>query len=303
MKVKSAKSILSAYADKKLNESDLEKLHRVLFHILKDFKACCERHGLTYMLCGGTLLGAVRHKGFIPWDDDADVMMPRKDFEKVGQAMLDDYGDKYAVTDPKDQHILNILLNGTEYDEIWHEAPNRRLSIFLDVYPIDNMPKSKKRLRAFRFYWAKHANAFILEYKYPSKVVREIEKRDKTVSSYYKKRRILGWFFNLFGGYDHYNKVVNKLANYKKETGYLGIPCAIAYNREKFRSEILTETTEAEFCGEIFTIPLHYKEYLTNLYGADFMVLPPPEKREVHVSASMSFGKYEHLNEKGEFDE
>lgn len=302
MKVKSAKSILSAYADKKLSEDELEKLHRVLLHILKDFKACCERHGFTYMLCGGTLLGAVRHKGFIPWDDDADVMMHRKDFEKVGQAMLDDYGDKYSITDPKDQHILNILLNGTEYDEIWHEAPNRRLSIFLDVYPIDNMPKGKKRFKAFRFYWAKHANAFIMEYKYPSKVVREIEKKDKEVASYYKKRRMLGRFFNLFGGYDHYNKVVNKLANYKKETGYLGIPCAIAYNREKFKSEILTETMDAEFCGEFFTIPLHYKEYLTNLYGEDFMTLPPPEKREVHVSASIGFGKYENLNEKGEFD-
>ena len=302
MKFRSAKSILSEYTDKKLGEGDLEKLHRVLLHILKDFKACCERHGFTYMLCGGTLLGAVRHKGFIPWDDDADVMMPRKDFERVAEAMREDYGDKYSFTDPKETHILDIMLNGTVYDEIWNDAPNKRASIFLDVYAIDNMPKGKKRLKAFYYYWAKHAHAFILEYKYPSKVVKEIEKKHRAVASYYRKRRLLGWFFNLFGGYNHYNRVVYRMANYKKETGYLGIPCAIAYNREKFRAEVLTKTAQAEFCGDTFTIPAHYDEYLTNLYGADYMTLPPPERREVHVSASMDFGKYADLNERGEFD-
>jgi lipopolysaccharide cholinephosphotransferase len=96
---------------------------------------------------------------------------------------------------------------------------------------------------------------------------------------------------------------VQKLANYKKETGYLGIPLAIAYNREKFRSEVLTETTTAEFNGETFTIPEHYDEYLTNLYGADYMTLPPPEKREVHVAAKVDFGVYANLNEHGDFDE
>lgn len=303
MKIKSAKSILSKYTEFKLDDDKLEQLHRVLLHILKDFKACCERHGLKYMLCGGSCLGAVRHKGFIPWDDDADVMMPREDFEKIGKAILEDYGEKYIVFDPKDYHILNIALNGTEYNEIWNDDPNRRMSIFLDIYPIDNMPKGKKRLRSFRFYWAKHANAFILDYKYPSKYIKDIEQKEKTVRSYYRKRRFLGCLFNAFGGFAHYNRVVNKLAKYKKETGYLGIPCAIAYNREKFRAEVLTETTDAEFCGETFKIPKFYDEYLTNLYGSDYMVLPPPEKREVHVAAKIGFGIYENLNEKGEFDE
>lgn len=303
MKFKSAKSVLSKHSDYKLDKNKTEQLHRVLLHILKDFKACCERHGLKYMLCGGSCLGAVRHKGFIPWDDDADVMMPRKDFDEVGQAMVEDYGDKYSIIDPKNCHILNIVLNGTVYEEIWNADPNRRRSIFLDVYPIDNMPKGKSRFRAFRFYWAKHANAFILDYKYPSEYIKELEKKDKAVRSYYRKRRFLGFLFNIFGGFNHYNRVVNKLARYKKETGYLGIPCAISYNREKFRAEVLTETVDTEFCGEKFKIPKYYDEYLTNLYGADYMTLPSPEKREVHVSAKMDFGKYAELNEKGEFDE
>lgn len=302
MKFKSAKSVLSKYTEYKLDDAKIDQLHRVLLHILKDFKACCERHGLKYMLCGGSCLGAVRHKGFIPWDDDADVMMPREDFEKIGQAILEDYGNKYSLSDAKGYHILNIMLNGTVYEEIWNEDPNRRTSIFLDVYPIDNMPKRMKRLRAFHFYWAKHANAFILDYKYPSKYIKTLEKQDKTVRSYYRKRRFLGFLFNAFGGFDHYNRVVDKLARYKKETGYLGIPCAIAYNREKFRAEVLTESIEAEFCGNIFQIPKFYDEYLTNLYGSDYMILPPPEKREVHVSAKLDCGKYASLNDKGEFD-
>ncbi|MCI8459638.1 MAG: LicD family protein [Clostridia bacterium] len=303
MKFKSAKSVLSQYNEYKLEDGKIELLHRVLLHILKDFKACCERHNLKYMLCGGSCLGAVRHNGFIPWDDDADVMMPREDFDKVGQAIIDDYGDKYSLGNAKENHILNIMLNGTVYDEIWNAAPNRRMSIFLDIYPIDNMPKGKKRFRSFRFYWAKHANAFILDYKYPSEQIKALEKQDKSVRSYYRKRRFLGWLFNAFGGFNHYNNVVDKLARYKKETGYLGIPCAIAYNREKFRAEVLTETIDAQFCGETFCIPKFYDEYLTNLYGSDYMTLPPPEKREIHVTAKIDFGKYARLNEKGEFDE
>jgi lipopolysaccharide cholinephosphotransferase len=282
---------------------DIEKLHRVLFHILKDFRNCCDRHGLKYMLCGGTLLGAVRHKGFIPWDDDADVMMPRCDYEKLGAAIIEDYGDKYKVTDCKSHDIMNILLNGTIYDEVIDDSPDRRRSIFLDIYPIDNMPKGKHRLRAFRFYWAKHAEAFVTEYKYKSSYIKELCKTDKEVAAYFKKRWFVGFVFSIFGSCEHYNKVVQKLANYKKETGYLGIPLAIAYNREKFRSEVLTETTTAEFNGETFTIPEHYDEYLTNLYGADYMTLPPPEKREVHVAAKVDFGVYANLNEHGDFDE
>ena len=303
MKYKSSKSILSEKTTHKLSDEQLQKLHNVLFHMLKDFKACCDKHNLHYMLCGGTCLGAVRHHGFVPWDDDVDVMMLRKDMEKLMIAIKEDYGDKYSVKDPKDYHILNILLNGTVYDEVWNADPNRRQNIFIDVYPIDNMPKRKCRFKAWRFFWAKHASMFILDYKYPSQFIKDLEKEDKAVASYYRKRRLLGRFFRIFGSYDHYNKVVMRLAKYKKETGYLGIPCAMAYNREKFRAEVLTETIDAEFCGEMFKIPKFYDEYLTNLYGSDYMVLPPPEKREVHVSAKMDFGKYGSLNEKGEFEE
>lgn len=303
MKYRSAKSILSEKISYRLTDEQINNLHNILFFMLCDLKNCCDRHNLKYMLGGGTCLGAVRHKGFIPWDDDIDVMMPRKDFERLGQYMLEDYGERYSVKDPQDYHILNILLNDTVYDEVWNEDPNRRLNIFIDVYAIDNMPKRKCRLRAFRFFWAKHAGMFILDYKYPSKFIKDIEKQDKTVRSYYRKRRLLGWFFNLFGGFDHYNRVVHKLANYKKETGYLGLPLAIAYNREKFEARVLSESVDAEFCGETFKIPKYYDEYLTNLYGGDYMILPPENKREVHVPAKIDFGKYKNVKDYNDFCE
>lgn len=303
MKYRSAKSILSERTNFKLDEEQLQTLHNVLFFMLKDLKASCERHGLKYMLSGGTCLGAVRHKGFIPWDDDIDIMMPRNDCEKLEKAMLEDYGDRYSFTDINGYHIFRLLLNGTVYEELKNDDPSRQLNIYIDIFPIDNMPKGKRRFRAWRFYWAKHAIAFILEYKYPSKIIKEVESEDEYLRSYYRKRRLMGRFFNLFGSVNHYNKIVHKLANYKKQTGYLGIPMAVAYNREKFSAEVLTETQDAEFCGETFKIPVHYDEYLTNLYGSDYMTPPPPEKREVHPPAKIDFGKYEKLNERGEFDD
>ena len=64
----------------------------------------------------------------------------------------------------------------------------------------------------------------------------------------------------------------------------------------------MTDSVDAEFCGENFKIPKFYDEYLTNLYGSDYMTPPPPEKREIHVSARVEFGKYADLNEHGEFE-
>ena len=112
MKIKTAKSVLSKYIKDKRDDEELYKLHNVLFHILKDVRDCCMRHGLTYMLGGGTCLGAVRHKGFIPWDDDVDIMMPRKDCEFLVDALKKDYGDKYDMTSPTTHIMSNIMLNG-----------------------------------------------------------------------------------------------------------------------------------------------------------------------------------------------
>ena len=115
------------------------------------------------------------------------------------------------------------------YEEIWNGDPSSPyVNIFRYISPIDNMPKGKRRLRSARFYWAKHAHSFILEYKYPSEYVKKIEQTDKEVKSYYKKDGF--WVDCLIFSADAIitTKWYTSWRAIKTETGYLGIPCAIA---------------------------------------------------------------------------
>lgn len=127
--------------DDKLRQLQLSELE-----ILKEFVRICEKHHLKYVLTGGTLLGAVRHGGFIPWDDDIDVAMLRADYDRFAQLCKDELGPKFfyqsPATDP--YYFLTyakIRKNGTEiYEERFRKAKFHK-GIFIDIFPLDFCPK------------------------------------------------------------------------------------------------------------------------------------------------------------------
>ena len=121
-------------------------LKELELNILKNIAEFCDKNKMRYYLCGGTLLGAVRHKGFIPWDDDMDIAMPREDYIKF-QKSYNGYSDRYVV-------------NGIENNEQWHmpfarvedldtvlyehtlKPKYEKCHVFVDVFPIDGIPKN-----------------------------------------------------------------------------------------------------------------------------------------------------------------
>jgi len=84
-----------------MNQSVLKKLNETQIEILDEIDRICKKHHITYFISGGTLLGAVRHKGFIPWDDDIDVALPRKDYDKFGEICKTELSDKYELLSKK----------------------------------------------------------------------------------------------------------------------------------------------------------------------------------------------------------
>lgn len=263
---------------------ELKRLQQCELNMFKEFIEICEKHHLKYFLLGGTLLGAVRHKGFIPWDDDIDVGMPREDYEKfltLAQRHLSEhYFLQTFVTDPDfPLNFAKIRDNRTTFIENSVKNIKMNHGIYIDVFPLDYYPDDKLRQAQFdlanrmltmrilkvfslpievtggRFkVMMRNIVSMILNIAYPT-VRSAVEKRDKLI-----KR----------------NGISSLLANFSGAWG----------KKEICPSEWFGEGSTHEFEGLQVKGPLRYHEYLERLYG-DYMQPPPPEKRRGHHYADV----------------
>ena len=292
--MKTSKLLYSqTFKEYRLSNDELKKLHDTLLEMLKDFDALCRKNSIDYMLSGGTLLGAIRHKGFIPWDDDVDVMMTRENYEKFVEIYNNqrDYRKKYILAQPGVTpnyigKMAKIFKVGTEYVEI--PAMNYPIPkmIFIDVFIIENAPKNKMS-RLIRSAWHDfcfRATSLCLDYKFPSTVILKKCKCNKELKKYYSIRRFAGALFTYIGGYEFYARQLFKMEKYRKKSDLMCIPSGISYSRELFSNKLFQITEEGTFCEYKVKIPKHYDIYLKNLYGSDYMKLPPKANREIHVA-------------------
>lgn len=260
-----------------LNEQQRAELKKCQLEMLKAFAAVCEKLGISYFLDGGTLLGAVRHKGFIPWDDDIDVGMLRADYERFfaeGQALLPEhYFIQNISTDP--QYTANFAKmrdSRTTYIETTLGRKRINHGVFIDIFVLDYYPE-----KAFRRWW--------MECR------RSIMKARQSID-YYRPgepwsvkrlvRIVAGNLARVF-----YPSVPKMLK--KREAMIRSVPagprvcnyCGIYGRREIHLARWYEETCELEFEGERFLAPKMWHEVLTQFYG-DYMTPPPPEQQVGH---------------------
>ena len=130
----------------------LEQLHRVLLGMLKDFAALCERNDLRWFVAFGTAIGALRDKGFIPWDDDVDLCMPREDLDRLTRIVQDDPSSRYDIMNSQVDGsyplaTTRLMLKGTEFRDAALQTADFESCIFLDLFPLDNVPDDDKLYR------------------------------------------------------------------------------------------------------------------------------------------------------------
>lgn len=274
---------------RELTDDESKALKQALLAMYVDIASLCEAHGLTVMLCGGSCLGAIRHKGFIPWDDDLDLLMPRRDYEQLitllAQGAL---GEKYEyntpnpTTDAKNA-FLKIYHKHTRNVDIYSDNSPFPQGISIDVFALDAVPRTRlgQSIKGLIANGLQFISIVVLYAQYPSEHLKEFMSLDPDMKRRYRMKCFLG---KIFGIIPHRKWVwwFDRFVASDRTDRPWGIPTGRKYyNGEIFLREVFVPVRKAEFEGIQVYIPNDYDPYLRNLYK-DYMQLPPVEKRERH---------------------
>ncbi|MBR1786011.1 MAG: LicD family protein [Paludibacteraceae bacterium] len=274
---------------RELTTEESAQMKQALLDIYKDVANLCQKHNLTLMLCGGTCLGAVRHKGFIPWDDDLDLMMPRQDYEQLISLLeKGDLGDKYEYSAPNSQTdsknvFLKIFRKNSVNEEVFCENSPFPKGLYVDVFALDTVPKNKitQLIKGLIANALQYCSILTMYAQYPSPSLKEFMSLQKRTKWRFRIKTFLGKIVSII---PHRKWVwwFDKYVKSSKDNGVWGIPTGRKYyNGEIFPKSVFTPAIEAEFEGIKVYIPNGYDLYLKNLYH-NYMQLPPVEKRERH---------------------
>ena len=256
-----------------------EENRRILIDMLDALAGFCDTHGIYYTLSGGTLLGAIRHRGFIPWDDDIDVNMPRPEVERLYQLSKGQIG-RYRLVKPGDDRFTGAFYRLYDMDTIMENALGMRNDkptfnpVFIDIFPVEGLPDSKIARKIY------YELAAILR-----KTMR-VAQRDN-VAAKNKRQLILNYLGYYPAHWIGYHRLVDRFQRFIQKYDFdqsdmVGVMSAARFKTEEIidKKGYLTPV-DVEFEGKIYRGPSNYDRYLSQLYG-DYMELPPVEKRQTH---------------------
>ncbi len=253
----------------KLSPEQLRALQLKQLECMVQIDKICRENGLTYYLIGGTLLGAIRHKGFIPWDDDLDIGMPRKDYERfleIGQSLL---GDKYFFQNYKTERNFNlpyskVRINRTIFRETAVAHVDINHGIFVDVFPLDFV-----------------SNSYFLK-KLDAKMIFQLQRIilskfgiESGACIFRVMRKICGLFMSVRFS----NKLIEIILKRPKSGNFMTNPFSpYGYEKEMLKVAQYGEPIERSFEGCLFFTPRESEFLLRQVYS-DYMQLPPENQR------------------------
>ncbi|MBR4282091.1 MAG: LicD family protein [Clostridia bacterium] len=259
-----------------MKELTLQELKDIEFEILKLFDAFCKENNITYYLSHGTLLGAIRYKKFIPWDDDVDLLIPREDYNRMLKLFKDTERYKlFAFEKNKKYRYPFAKLCDMTTRKVENNANNGiELGVDIDIFPIDAWDDDLEKAKAEAAYIQKN-----MYYLYLTK----LKKPDTTNVIKNIALRIMLLYYKMLGS-GHFIKKIEKASNKPENKGSRHLGCKVwcVYGAKGIvPAEAFAEARDIEFEGEMFPAPVDYDTYLSCLYG-DYLPEPPKEKQKTH---------------------
>ncbi|MBE6573336.1 MAG: LicD family protein [Ruminococcaceae bacterium] len=280
-----------------MRDFDLKRLQQEQLDMLKEVDRICRKHGIKYMLFAGSALGAVRHGGFIPWDDDLDVCMLRPDYDKfldVAQSELD--SEKYYVQKEYSEHWMScfskIRKNNTAFmEKVVPKDPLQHQGIYIDIFPCDNLAKG----------------GFVAKLQFlSSKIViaKCLSKKGYLTKSFVKKSFML---FCRILPFKPFLSTALRRKDICSERVHSFFAASHSLEKSCYMRKWFTETVDMKFEDGSFPVSAYYDELLTVLYG-DYMQIPPPEERvckehAILIDFDNSYEKYVGMQKNMKFDE
>ena len=264
----------------------LAEIKEIQLNILKYIDNICKENQLKYYIAGGTLLGAVRHKGYIPWDDDIDILMPYSDYRKLIE-LIKKENNNYIMLNPYDNEDYFYMFSKVvdTRTKLTEKTVNKikNYGVFVDIFPINKLPTSKEELEEYMnelYLKNKEYAASMPKKNYYSdpKRVKRIAKRILKYP-YHLKCKKIDWQtrkIDLLKLLEKYNNM--------EEYNYSGYVLSYYGKKDIMRKEVYEDSTTLIFEGIKVKAPKLYDEYLTKLYG-DYMKIP--KEHEKHALLKM----------------
>ena len=257
---------------KKINSQEMKKIELDILIYVADF---CDKHNLCYYLSYGTLIGAIRHKGFIPWDDDIDIVMPREDYDNLIKIFnLENADSPYFASIPgqANHSFLKIGDKRTIKHEIEYKYERCKGAIDIDIFPLDGVPEDEslyekwfdKLNKLYTIYFYRKANKKIFSFKQRLK--------------FFIKSALCGILLTTD------NQILKRAEKLHKKyplnmSKYVGVIESMWNSKKnKVLKKYYEDRVQVEFEGHKFYAPKAYHEILTNIYG-DYLKLPPIDKQ------------------------
>ena len=251
---------------------DIDEIKEVELGVMDYIHNICKEKGINYSLAYGSLLGAVRHKGFIPWDDDLDIALKRDEYDKLYQAILEDNNSIYKVVSWENDSrypypFYRVYDSRTVYENNYIQN-DIELGICVDVFPFDDYKDVNKEITKLDMY--RRLSVYTLY------GIRNKEAGIKNIIRYlmlvaFRLTRVKTW-----------NKKLNDSSKVPVNSEYIDYLMESKKYSTKIDAKALDEVIECKFEDRVYNIPKDYDHILTTIYGSDYMEIPPLEKRIQH---------------------